>query len=500
LGGYIGIDLGTTFSAVATLDETGRPRIIKSDDKNIIASCVELIAGSELAVGDEVAARLGMKGFNVGARFKRDMGSDVEIELGTGKHTKKFTPTELSAAVLNEMKKIAEEEVGEVIEAVVTVPANFKHDARDATMAAAKMAGLKVKHIINEPTAAALYYGSMEEEDLHGNYVVYDLGGGTFDVSVVKISGKDVDVLASDGVSKLGGDDFDRILQNLIKDKFFKEHGRKLDDFEARLSEIVKHKIDLSRKESVKRQYDSELIEVTRNEFEEAIGGLVEQTKLCCESVLEEAKLSVSDIKSIFLAGGSTRIPCVLKAVEDVFKKKPKALVNVDEVVALGAALYAAMKSDGQGLTATQRGAVNRIGLSEISNYYFGTKAVILNNSRQTEELMNLIIISKGEKIPCSVSQDLFTIADNQTVLNCVVTQSGSPETDLSFVQILKEGTLSLPGGRPQGQKIEVTYSFDENGMMACKFLDVASSEETVLDISPSVEVGDSNIEEFFIE
>ena len=144
MGGYIGIDLGTTFSAVATIDETGRAKMIANPEtgKNITASCVELIGGSEIAVGDEPEARLGLKGFNVGSRFKRDMGSDTEIELGSGKHKKKFVPTDLSAAVLSEMKKIAVSEIGDVIEAVVTVPANFKHDARDATMAAAKIAAM----------------------------------------------------------------------------------------------------------------------------------------------------------------------------------------------------------------------------------------------------------------------------------------------------------------------------------------------------------------------
>ena len=493
---YIGIDLGTTYSAVAKIDQNGIPKIIENNGKNITASCVAL-DNNILVVGDGPEAKYGEKGFSIGARFKRHMGEDHLTELGSNK----FSPTDLSAAVLSEMKRIAEKEVGEIAEAVVTIPANFTHEARDATMQAAKKAGLDVKYIINEPTAAALYYGYDGRDTMSGNYIIYDLGGGTFDVSVVKISGDNIEVLATEGVSKLGGDDFDRALREIIKTKYKSLSGLEASDQKIPLAKVTEMKIKLSNRETAKFLIEDEIVEVSRTEFEAAISSLINQTEMLCESVLDEANLSLSEIKKVLLAGGSTRIPAIGRSIKKVFKQEPLSSVNVDEVVALGAALYAALKSSGEHLTASQSASIEKLTLSEISTYYFGTLSVGYNAARNIEELNNSIIINKGEKLPISCTKEFLTRHDNQTSINCVVTKSGSPETDPRFVNNVWEGDLELPDGRPEGQKIEITYSFDENGMMNCEFLDVASSRKTEINLE-NLANGEnaSNIDKFLVD
>ena len=493
---YIGIDLGTTYSVVAKIDQNGIPKIIENNGKNITASCVAL-DNNILVVGDGPEAKYGEKGFSIGARFKCYMGEDHLTELGSNQ----FTPTDLSAAVLSEMKRVAEREVGEIAEAVITIPANFKHEARDATMQAAKKAGLNVKYIINEPTAAALYYGYDGGDAMSGNYIVYDLGGGTFDVSVVKVSGDNIDVVATGGVSKLGGDDFDRALREIIKAKYKSISGLETSDQEIPLAKVSELKIRLSSREKAPFVVEGEVVEVLRTEFETGIAPLINQTELMCESVLDEAQLSISDIKSVLLAGGSTRIPAIGKSIQKVFKQEPVSSVNVDEVVALGAALYAALKSSGEHLSASQAASIEKLSLSEISTYYFGTLSVQHNTARNIEELSNAIIINKGEKLPHSSTKEFSTRHNNQTAINCVVTKSGSPETDPRFVSNVWEGDLELPDGRPKGQKIEITYSFNENGMMNCEFLDVESGRKTEINLENlSSDENSSDIDRFLVD
>ena len=496
MASYIGIDLGTTYSAVAKIDQNGIPKIIENNGKNITASCVAL-DNDTLVVGDGPEAKYGEEGFSIGARFKRHMGENYLTELGSNQ----FTPTDLSAAVLSEMRRIAEKEVGEIAEAVVTIPANFTHEARDATMQAAKKAGLNVKYIINEPTAAALYYGYDGGDAMSGNYIVYDLGGGTFDVSVVKISGDNIEVVATEGVSKLGGDDFDRALREIIKTKYKSMSGLEVSDRKIPLAKVTEMKIKLSNRETAKFLVEDEIVEVLRAEFEAAISSLINQTEMLCESVLDEAKLSLSEIKNVLLAGGSTRIPAIGRSIKKVFKQEPVSSVNVDEVVALGAALYAALKSSGEHLSASQSASIEKLTLSEISTYYFGTLSVQHNAARNVKELSNTIIINKGEKLPYSSTKEFFTRHDSQTAINCVVTKSGSPETDPRFVNNVWEGDLELPDGRPEGQKIEITYSFDENGMMSCEFLDVASGRKTEINLENlSNSENSSDIDKFLVD
>lgn len=496
MANYIGIDLGTTFSAVAYIDETGRPKIVNNDrDQNITPSVVAMFKG-KIVVGESARRQWGNDDTKGAARFKRDMGTKVTHAIDG----KNLTPTELSAAVLAELKRNTENRIGPISEAVITIPANFAHEARDATMAAAKLAGINAKFIINEPTAAALYYAYQSDGELSGNYVVFDLGGGTFDVSVIKVSGHDVEVVASNGLHKLGGDDFDRALWRLIAHKYKKESGKELvtDDFS--INDAEEEKKSLSGRKKTTAEIDRVLIDITRNEFEETISSLLAQIEMMCESTLDEAKMSPSQVTSVFLAGGSTRIPAVVEVVKKVFGLEPISSVNVDEVVALGAALYAAYKSDGKDLSEIQKKSVEKLNVAEKTNSCFGTISLGYSESRG-ETLVNSILIPKGRSIPCSITETYYTIYDGQSTINCQITESKSPETNPKFVKIIHEGELKIPENLPSGQEIEVKYSYDVNQMMHASFKHVRSGKE--MSISLSMRSGDktsSEIDKFLVE
>ncbi len=494
----IGIDLGTTFSAVARVDETGRPVIVHNTSGQNITPSVVQVDGTAVDVGEGPARKLGLEP-NVYGRFKRDMGSDKTYEGGQ-------TPTSLSAFLLKHLKS----ETGGIVtadsEVVVTIPANFANEAREATLAAARKAGLNVKHIINEPTAAALYFAKSSGEEMNGRYAVFDLGGGTFDVTVMEVRGQDINVLSSEGVSKLGGDDFDRKIQEIVSQKYLEQSGVALTEEDFSIGEAEELKKTLSRKEEdtlrLRGDGGRQTITVTRSEFEEGISSLVAQMEMLCEMALDEANIDPEDIQKVILAGGSTRMPVVQQIVRNVFRQDPVSFGNPDEVVALGASVYAAFKTDKSKLNSVQRREVEQIKLSEITTKFFGTLAVTFNESRNEEELQNAIIIEKGASIPHSVTESFFTRFDGQTSVNCKVTEANSPESDPKFVKLIWEGSLELPSGRPKGQEIAVTFSYNENQQMECSFVDVATGKRTLIDLTmhTSGDAEELDIEEFVVD
>jgi molecular chaperone DnaK len=498
--GFVGIDLGTTVSIVATIDETGRPVIIHNDEGSNITPSVVSFTGKEIFVGEAARKMLGRDRDTVG-RFKRYMGTSKVYSV----QDTEYTPTQLSAEVLKKLKEYAEAEIGEIAEAVVTIPANFANEAREATMEAAKMAGLNVNFIINEPTAAAMYYGFVTGEEFGGINAFYDLGGGTFDVSIIRASGQDIEVLATNGVSRLGGDDFDEALQKRILEKFNEEKGGEAKPEDFSKNEAEEEKISLSKREKSLARVSSEAgranIEVTRSEFEEAISSLMAQTEMLCESALDEAGLSSSDISQVFLVGGSTRVPCVRESVKRVFGQEPVATANVDEVVALGAALYAAYKGDQSKLSVVQKKSVEKIKVAEITSKYYGTYAVQRDDARDDFKQVVSIIIKRGEKIPCSVTESFYTVADGQEAVNCVVTESASLETDTTFAHVIWQDKLKLPPDRPAGQEIKITYSYTENQTMRCSFEDVVSHNLIDVDLTMAADSAtDGGADKFTVE
>ena len=481
MANVVGIDLGTTFSAIAKLDDTGRPEIIdNSEGKNVTPSVVEFTSDSSFLVGDAAKSQIGYADENIAHEVKRSMGSSKEEYEFFGQ---KHTPTSISALILKKLKEDTEKAYGDIDSAVVTVPANFANEAREATQKAAEMAGLKVDFIINEPTAAALAYAFQSGKDLTGTFIIYDLGGGTFDCTVAKISGQDVEILTSEGVSKLGGKDFDQEIINIISNKFKEQTGKDLDPAEFNSNHAEDLKKRLTTRDKASARVAGEVIPVTREEFNNAISNLILQTELAVETALNRLQLEKNDITDVILVGGSTRIPAVQESIKKVFGKESKLFGNPDESVALGAAIYAAYKSDSQNLNPLQKQAISKLSMSEAAPHYFGTLTMTQSGAGMLEE-QNSIIIPKDEKIPCSMTESYYTLSDNQTVVKCKVTQSSVEETDPNFVSIIWEGDLEIQGGRPAGQEIKVTYSYTEDGKMRASFLDVGSGNSKDIDLS----------------
>lgn len=481
MASFIGIDLGTTYCAVATIDETGRPMIVhNSDGQNITPSCVAEKSEGVIEVGEYARKTWGPNPSKAAARFKRDMGTST-IHTINGRE---FTPTQLSTFVLRKLVAEAENVIGTIGEAVVTIPANFPNDARAATMEAAKAAGLDVKFIVNEPTAAALYYAFKSGEELRGTYAVYDLGGGTFDVSIIGVNGQDVDVICSNGIAKLGGHDFDKALQGVVQRKYRELTGDDLEIEDFNLNQAEEEKKALSNRDPVMAYVARKDIEVSRKELEEAISSYIAQTEMLCESTLEEAGIDASDIREVFLVGGSTRMPIVRESVERVFGREPVATANVDEVVALGAALYAAYKGDRDSLSAVQENSIAKIKVGETTSKTFGTISLGFDETRDEMKPNNSILIRKGEPIPCAVTESFYTVHEGQEGVKCRVTESVAPETDPRFVKTIWEGRLELPPGRASGQEIKVTFSYDQNQIMNCTFVDVGTGREEEVDLS----------------
>lgn len=498
MSAVIGIDLGTTFSVVAVIDKTGRPQIVPNrDSANLTPSCVVEKADGVMEVGEYARRQWGNAPETAAARFKRDMGTSAVYPI----NGRSFTPTELSTFVLKKLYADAVARVGNVAEVVVTIPANFAHEAREATLAAAKAAGLNVNFIINEPTAAALFYAFKHGQNLSGAYAVYDLGGGTFDISVIHVDGHDVEVVATNGIAKLGGDDFDRVLQSIVGRKYRDLTGRSMSPDDYTKNDAERDKKSLSMRKQVTARVGRELIDVTRIEFEEGISSLIAQTEMLCEATVEEAGLVFSDVQGVLLVGGSTRMPIVQQSVADVFGKQPISSENVDEIVALGAALYSAYKGNQANLSAAQRSVISRINVSEKTSKCFGTLAIGINSARKEEALQNTVLIAKGETIPCSVNRKFYTMRPGQTAVECQVTESTSPETDPRFVKIIWQGDLELPPGRPAEQEISVTFAYDDNQVMKCSFVDVATGRKREIDISNDASsIVGSDIDRFLVE
>ena len=513
MGQIIGIDLGTCYSAVACLDDTGRPHIVHNrDGQNITASCVD-VSTEPLTVGEIPYKEWGLKPNVVAARFKLQMGSSKPFhpEMGDPAFQPSqgsYTPTDLSSIVLDHLKKFTEEKGGKISEAVVTVPANWGNEAREATMAAAKQAGLPVKVIINEPTAAALYY-AFKEGLADGNYAVFDLGGGTFDISIVKITGTDVEVLGSSGIQRLGGDDFDKALRKKISEKCKMEHSVDIpedsDELTKLEAEVVKK--TLSSRPEASAKVGRLRIVVTRQEFESLIADKLAQLKMLCEGVIDDLNMRPEDITAPILVGGSTRIPCVRSLVQKVFKKDPIVTANVDEVVALGAAIYAARHADKTNLSPLQAQAISKVTIQERTGKFLGTLSMRANENRGGErELVNSIIIPKGQKLPARASRSFYTHHEGQTQVQCRVTESENEEIDPKCVTILNEedsdsSMLSLPPNRPAQQEIKVTYEYLVDQTRRCFFEDVASGlkKEFVISLSQK-KASHSSVKKFTVE
>lgn len=489
----IGIDLGTTYSAIAILDEFGKPEIISVDGDRITPSVVAFPAKEPnlVLVGRDAKQTLEIEPSAVTQTVKRDIGTDKSYQRRGGT----YSPQQISALVLKKLIEGAQAIHGKIDSVVITVPANFADASRRATIQAGEIAGVKVSHIINEPTAAALAYASSGTA-LGGNMLIYDLGGGTFDVTIAKVKGREVECITSQGDNRLGGADFDLKIYELMCGAYQHEHGVSLptnpDDtggsYYDFLARAEKCKIALSKRETatvvVEGPKGTSRLEVSRRDFEDRISTLIARTEMLVENALEDAKMKPGDIDHILLVGGSTRVPAVRESITKLMGKVPLDSVNPDEVVALGAAIYAGLKSDS--LSIAQRERLQDIRVAEIANHYFGTIAINEVGDTGRVEPRVSVILPKNTLIPAEMSDTFYTVGNNQTVVNVRITQCGYDTNDPTVVHIIHEALFHLPPGRPSGQPIKATYRYDSNQVMHCEFLDENSGRKHVAQINPN--------------
>ena len=484
----IGIDLGTTEVRVARFNEAGKAEITNNiDGTPITPAVIQLEEDGTVIIGSEAKKFLGMGVPNVFAEFKRELGTGKSWIIGS----KRITPVDLTALLLKQVVADYSDQFGQPMSIVITWPANFRQEQQAATKEAAEKAGLRSVHFIEEPTAAALYYA--QDGALNGKYLICDLSGGTFDVTLCQAHGIEVRILYQDGVQQLGSKDIDNALLKVIAAKFRARTGDEFDAIDCNFDKLAleSNKHTLSTRASVQIRLVSGkhgpiAIEVSRDEFEAGISHLVSQAEMACENVLRCGKddpaqhVKKSDIKEIFMAGGTSRVPAMQASVERLFGKKPK-VKNPDQAIAMGAAIYAAHKSSGGTLNSLQARAVADIDVSLIAPHFFGTSVM----SEDGSGVYNDTVISKGTKLPCREERTYYTVSDNQTKVNCDVSQSAIEEKNCEFVTKIWEGSLELPSGRPAGQPIKVIYAYDLNGTMQCSFEDVKTAKVTKVDLKP---------------
>jgi molecular chaperone DnaK len=468
----VGIDLGTTYSAVARVNELGKPEILPNRDGENITPSVVLFDGERPIVGTMAKRSVVSAPLDVVQFVKRSMG-DPSWRFSTAAGTS-YRPEEISALILKRLRLDATAALGaEVTDAVITVPAYFDDAARRATIDAGTIAGFNVRRVLNEPTAAALAYGLRGDHD--GTVLVYDLGGGTFDVTVLRIAAGSFTVLATFGDRNLGGFDFDNELMRLLDTRFAAAGGTSLledDAAEASLreqAEVAKH--TLTTVEQVRVTLSaagfSAPVAVTRAEFEAATSSLLSRTRDVAELVVEEAGLAWSGIDRVLLAGGSTRMPMVRTMLEEVSGKRPDWSPNPDEVVAHGAAIQAqllddeASKADGM-----------RLQIQDVTSQGLGE---IFHDRQDNSRHVNRVIIPRNSPIPARATAIGRTQYANQRQMLHEITQGD--DSDPRFVRTLGEQVFELPPDYPEHSLFEITLSYSAEQVVQVEVKDLTSGE-----------------------
>ena len=484
-----GIDLGTTFSALAILNAIGKPEIVPNADG-------ERLTPSAIFFDEEDSGviRVGVEAINSRRLNAERSVRWIKRHIGDAKYSKKvdgkdWTAVELSSLILRKLKQECSTENSQIRDTVISVPAHFDEVRRKATMDAGAMAGLNVIGIVNEPVAAALYYATTRK--VFGRILVYDLGGGTFDVTIMDVKGHQMEIVCSQGDHALGGIDFDRKILTMLEQRYKEKYGTELinsDEDRAKYEDEAEDiKKTLSRRAVAKKMLygpaGSRKVEITREVFEEAISSLIARADILVEVALGEAAVKPSGIDKVLLVGGSTRIPLVHQHLEKIFGFAPEATVNVDECVTLGAALHAGLtmlREKPDAVPAGIAGGLRDINLTDVCNHSYGTICAPVDKETGRRIIENRIILKKNTPLPCESTQMFYTMSEGQTEVEVTVTQG--EDAAVEYVNKIATHKFKLPPDRPARCPIKVTYSYDVNQRMHCKFQDIGSGRVLEVD------------------
>ncbi len=467
----IGIDLGTTNSLVAYFTEDG-PKIIPNRmGKHLTPSVVSMDEDEQIYVGESAVERMLLHPESAASVFKRDMGSKRQYPL----LHKSFLAEELSSFVLRALKEDAEAYLGEeVTEAVISVPAYFNDARRRATRRAGELAGLKVERIISEPTAAAIAYGLYENKE-HARFLVFDLGGGTFDVSILELYDTILEVRAVAGDNFLGGEDFTAVLENMFFEKHHSLDRLSLDEKTLRhihrQAELCKLAFSDSRTGNMQCKVGDEVLNLTVDlaDYEEACEELLDRIRKPVKRSLSDAHIRLSDIDKVVLVGGATKSPVIRRFVSKLFKMLPDTNINPDEAVALGAAIQGAMKE--------RKDAIREVVLTDVCPFTLGTEVVREWENGQFENGVFCPIIDRNTVIPASRTERLYTVRDNQSKIRVHVLQGESrfAANNLS----LGEFTIDIPLAKAGEEAVDVTYTYDINSILEVEVKVVSTQKVT---------------------
>lgn len=491
MSNIVGIDLGTTFTSLAMLNAIGKPEIVPNADGDRLTPSAIFFDEDNPGV-----IRVGVEALNSrhinparSVRWvKRHMGdANYKVPIDG----KDWTATELSALILKKVRQDCGTQVGEIRDAVISVPAHFDEIRRKATMDAGTAVGFNVIGIVNEPVAAALCYATSRE--VSGRVLVYDLGGGTFDVTLMDVRGLEMEILCSQGDHALGGIDFDKavleILQKLYQDKFSGALIGSEEDRAKYEDEAEDIKKTLSRRPVAKTMLygpsGSMRAEISRPMFEEAITSLVSRADMLVEVALDEAGLKPSDIDTVLLVGGSSRVPLVRTHLEGIFGFPPECSINVDECVAMGAALHAGiamLRQNPEAVSAGVRTGIQDISLTDVCNHSYGTICAPIDKETGRRVVQNRIILKKNTPLPCEATQTFYTVSEGQKRVEVMITQG--EDADPAYVNKIATHRFELPPDRLAERPIKVTYSYDLNQRMHCMFEDIESGRVLKVDLA----------------
>ncbi|MBI8988828.1 Hsp70 family protein [Corynebacterium meridianum] len=472
MGRTVGIDLGTTYSAVSVIGETGLPEVLRNAEGQAITPSAVFFDSDGVLVGQQAKSQRIINPEDVVEFVKRYIGDPSWAYYAPS--GERYTPESISALILKKLVEDAQLALGEPISnVVITVPAYFNDAQRMATRQAGEIAGLQVDSIINEPTAAAISYAV--ERNFNGTLLVYDLGGGTFDVTLLESKSGDFNIVHTAGDRNLGGFDFDNAIINWIRESFAEWTGVSLDSDqdEAMLrerAEQAKHRLSSSESAPIfiSAGGHNEKFLLTREKFESLTAGLLSRTEMLVEEVIDEAGVSLSGIDRVLLVGGSTRMPMVAKMMERLTGQVADSTVHPDEAVARGAAIVANVRSSSSTELVPLKTS-NEIVINDVVSHGLG---VVVVNSRGIQE--NSVIIPANTTIPSQVGREYYTSVDNQTSIEVSVTEGD--EADLRYVKVIGDSTLKIPP-HPRSSPVKVIFSCDIDGILHIEVIDLVDDK-----------------------